>query len=78
MEAFPNGCLKKDLRLADMGESGVMSKELERGELMLADSAASRCLSESGLGGMLYASAVGWCEGVEGRKKDVVTSDLEG
>ena len=37
-----------------IGESGGVSNELEReGELMFADSAASRCFSVRGFGGMM-------------------------
>ena len=76
--ALPNGCLKKDLRFADIGESGE-SKEPEReGELMLADSAASRCLRVNGFGGMLRERAgirVGYMR-TEGRDKQDRRNDL--
>ena len=55
-----------------MGDSGGKSNELDReGELMFADSAASRCLRVNGFGGMLRERAgirVGYMR-TEGRDK---------
>lgn len=56
-----NGCLKNDLRLLVMGESGGMSKVDREGELIVAESAASRCLRVKGFGGMFPEGARGSC-----------------